>query len=613
MGSLFGRMPPVLRDAAQACRRHLVLAALFSALVNLLYLAPTLYMMQVYDRVLGSGSLFTLLMVTAIVLAALATLAALDHVRIQVLAKMGLRLERQLAGPILSAILGRGAMARGGRGRLGQVLRDFDLFRQGATGPAALALLDAPWTPIYLAIAFMVHPYLGLLALAGSLMLLGLAVANEAAVRGQLKRANAGIAAAYAASEEASVSNDIIVALGMRQALRARHLDERWTANALSAEAGAAGARYSSLIKFLRLSLQSLALGLGAWLAIHRQISAGSIIAASVLLSRALQPIEQVVGAWRILLSAKTALEGMVALFQANPREAEHTRLPDPKGDLAAEHVTVWTSGRERALLHDVSFSLTAGEVLGVIGPSGAGKTTLARVLAGALLPDNGQVRFDLANALDWDSDLLAEHVGYLPQDSRLLAGSIRDNISRFQRFAGADPQALDAKVVAAAQQAGAHALILRLEHGYDTRLGTGGGGLSAGQMQRIALARALYGDPSVLILDEPNSHLDAEGEAALVGALAHAKARGASAVVIAHRTGIISQADKLLLLRNGCAELFGPRQEVLDRLANPTGQLPAANPAPGPEPEPIAERQPSANTQASRGPQTPPSAQSAA
>ncbi len=548
----------------RACRWHLALAFGFSALVNILYLAPTLYMMQVYDRVVPTGGLLTLLFVTVVVFFALATLAFLDHIRSRILVRAGLRLDRQLAGAVLSRVLG----SRDGGARINQAMREFDQFRGAVSGQGALALCDAPWTPIYLLFCFLLHPALGALTFFGGLLLLVLAMFNERSAKPRIEASSKASAAAYAAQETVATQSEIVRALGMRQALIARQLRERDVAVAAQADAQFVGGAYSGTIKFLRLILQSLALGLGALLAVQGEISAGAIIAASVLLSRAVQPIELVVGAWNGIVQARQAWGNLTELFAATAeQDTPRTALPDPKGDLALEGVGVRAPVGDKPLLKHLAFTVSPGEILGVIGPSGAGKTTLARILSGGMAPDVGKVRLDGADYAAWDAERLARHIGYLPQDSVLFAGTIKENISRFAGAMGEAAETVDAKAVAAAKAAGVHELILRLPQGYDTPLGAGGRGLSAGQAQRVALARALYGDPCLLILDEPNSHLDMDGEAALLNAVKAAKARGAAIVLIAHRTGVLGVADRLLVLREGGIEGLGPRDEIAARL----------------------------------------------
>ena len=555
-----------MKAALALCRRHFVAAAAFSALINLLYIVPTLYMLQVYDRVVPTRGLQTLAFLTMVLLFALATLSLLDRIRARLLVRAGVQLDATLAPLILDATLGRPELpiAR-------QALREFDTMRGTLTGPGVLALLDAPWVPIYVLVCFLVHPWIGLLALLGCAILPLIAWANERATRPGLDRAQQIAGASYASQDVLLGSSDTIRALGMRRAMVARQLRQREAMLGAQTEAGFAAGSYLTATKFARLALQSLALGLGALLAVDNLISAGAIFAASFLIARALAPIEQLVGTWKTIVQARQSYQSLEGLLEGTAARPAPTRLPAPRGALSLEGVTVLNDTRDGAILNAISLRIEPGEVIGIVGPSGAGKSTLVRTIAGALLPDRGAIRIDDADIRDWDPEELARHIGYLPQDSALFAGSVGENISRFAAELGADRTTVDGAVVAAAQKVGADALIRRLPNGYDHQLKLGGRGVSAGQAQRIALARAVYDDPSILILDEPNAHLDSEGDAALVAAISALKGQGSTVLIVSHKLGILPVIDKLLVLRDGRVELYGPRDEILPKIAPPS------------------------------------------
>jgi ATP-binding cassette subfamily C protein len=558
-----------LAEALKACRTHFIWAAVFSALVNLLYLTPTIYMLQVYDRVVPTGGITTLLLVTAVAVFALATLATLDWLRTRILVRAGLRLDRQLADRILARMIDLPGKAGGN-----QALREFDAVRTAVSGQGVLALFDAPWTPIYLAACFLLHPLIGVLTLVGAIVLIVLAVLNERDARPRLKRAHDAQLDAYSAQQAVAEQAEVVRALGMRRAGIARQVRQRQAAADRQADAQFTGGRYTGAIKFLRLLLQSLSLGAAAWLAVEGQLSPGAIIAASVLLTRAVAPIELLVGAWPSLVAARTGWKTLTDLFEGTADvDRPVTALPAPAGRLALENVAVRLPGTEQPQVRGVSLKLEPGQTLGVVGPSGSGKTSLARAMAGALKPTVGTVRLDGAEFDAREGDELARHIGYLPQVPSLFAGTVKDNVSRFAAATGASPAEVDRLAVAAAQAAGAHEMILRLPEGYDTVLGPYGAGLSAGQAQRVALARALYGDPVLLVLDEPNSNLDQEGEAALMAAVKDAAARGAAVVIVAHRAGVLARVDRLLMLNGGLVVAEGPREEVLARMRGPTTQ----------------------------------------
>lgn len=562
-------LPAPLAAGLATCRRHLLFAAVFSALLNLLFLAPTIYMMQVYDRVVPTEGRLTLLYLTLVVGFALLVLAALDAVRTRLMILASMRLDRVLARPLLDRLMKMPA------GAAPQGMRDFDTVRQVISGPIATALMDAPWAPLYVIAAFLIHPALGALIIAGGVILFALAVANERATRAGINEGVAKQNQAYAIQEAAVRNAEVIRSLGMRDALLSRQVHERILGQSLSARAQFTGGRYTATTKFVRMFLQSAALGLGAWLAIEREISAGSIIAASVLLSRALQPIEQVVGSWTTVGQFRAAMNNLIALFSIPAPSTPTMQLPIPAGRIDIEQIMM-RAGQSMAL-RSVSVTINAGEILGVVGPSGAGKTALARVIAGAVSPDLGVIRLDGADYADWDPDRLGPFIGYVPQASGLIAGTLRENISR---FAAADAE-IDEKVVAAAKVAGVHEMILRFPGGYDAVLGAGGRGLSAGQSQRVALARALFDQPRVIVMDEPNSALDAEGEAALNRAVLAAKGWGATVIIVAHRPGILRVSDRILALRDGQIVRISPAIEFFNEALAASGASLAAAPAP--------------------------------
>jgi PrtD family type I secretion system ABC transporter len=566
--------------AVAACKRHFVHAALFSAFLNLLYLAPTLYMLQVYDRVVPTRGAATLVMLTAILAGAVITLATLDLIRTRLLVRASARLDRDLAGPILDALL-----RVPGRARTATVLREFDTFRQTMTGVGVLALFDLPWAPIYILVCFLLHPAIAGLAVVGATLLCGLSWLNERRTADPVKTANHSAQLSYAGIDATLAASGVVGALGMRQAMVRRHLRDRRASAALTQDATFTSAGYTSAIKAFRLLLQSLALGLGALLAIEGKISLGSLFAASLLVSRALQPIELVNGAWKNIIQSQAAYKALAELFRARGIPRRPTQLPDPAGAIAVEGVSLASPAGDRAILTNIRFDLAAGESLGIIGPSGAGKSTLVKAIAGILPGVQGVVRLDGAALEDWPEEQLGRAIGYVPQEPTLFRGTIKENIARFQTEL-LPPGVLDQEVIRAAKLCGAHDFILRLPDAYETELGWGGSGLSIGQAQRIALARALFGSPPLLILDEPNASLDADGEAQLAAALDELRANKVTIIIVAHRVGILQSVDKLLLLRDGRIELFGARTAVLARLsgkpaAGPDGEQPGPGSAP--------------------------------
>ncbi|MGY3364438.1 ATP-binding cassette subfamily C protein [Bradyrhizobium sp. GM2.4] len=552
--------PDELRRLLQGCQGYFVTAAIFSLAINLLYLAGPLYMLQVYDRVISSASEVTLLMLTIALLMALLALAGLDAVRARVLTRASIRLDQTIAARVMTAIIHRSAGAGGARS---QLLRDFDTFRQFVTGMGIHAIFDLPWAPIYIAVIFVLHPFLGAFALGCSILLILMALFNEWRVKLPLTEAGEAASRSYSFTEMSLRNTEVVRAMGMTEGLLRRWARDRTRMLERQVSASDRAATMQSIIRFLRLAMQSMILGLGAYLVIERLATVGAMFAASILLGRALQPVEQIVGSWRNLVSARGAFLRIRELLKADPQREVGLTLPRPQGRLSVEGLSYVPPFGSKPILRGVSFAIEPGEVLGIIGPSGAGKSTLSRHLVGVLAPSAGAVRLDGADVSSWIKTSLGQHIGYLPQDIELFADTVAVNISRFQ-------EGEDREVILAARMADVHEMILRLPDGYDTQVGEGGAILSGGYRQRIGLARAIFANPSLLVLDEPSSNLDAEGDAALADCILQLKKRGTTVVIISHRPATIGVADKILVLREGVVEMFGPRAEILARLTRP-------------------------------------------
>jgi ATP-binding cassette subfamily C protein len=559
-----GDVPRPLADALQQCQRHFMAAAVFSLLINILYLAPTIYMLQVYDRVVPTGGKTTLLFVTLALAFALAAMSGLDMVRARLLVRASERVDALLAPRILDQ------MMRSDTGNTAQAMRDFDTIRQTIGTPVIAAMFDAPWTPVFLLVAFMLHFWIGIMAVVAAILLVTLAWSNQRATQAKMEVATTAMASAQNTQQAAAMQGATVRGLGMTGAMVARQLDRRRIALSHMVDAQMVGGRLTATSKFFRMFVQSAALGLGALLAIAGYISAGAIIASSILLSRALAPIEAIIGGWSALATVRAAVHRLSDVLAHIDSTRGYTVLPAPAGHIEVENVGV-RGGDGRTILIGISFRAGPGKILGIIGPNGSGKSTLGRVLVGAIQPALGTVRLDGARLTDWEPAELGRYVGYMPQEPSLFEGTIKENISRFARPSTAEEAAeVDAAVIVAAKEAGVHELILQLPGAYEARLGLMGAGLSLGQAQRIALARALYGVPTVLVLDEPNAFLDNAGETALIGALTRARARGATVVVIAHRRSVVEAADELLVLEEGRPKMMGPSAAIVRRLAAP-------------------------------------------
>ena len=552
----------------------LISVGCFTALINVLMLVPSIYMLQVYDRVLSSQNETTLAMLSLMVVGFFLFIGLLEVVRSFIVIRIGSQLERRFNLRVYQAAFERNLFK--GEGNAGQSLGDLTHIRQFVTGPALFAFFDAPWFPVYLFVIYLFNVWLGVLATAGALLLIALACLNEYMTKKPLGEA-AGFSQQSSQLATSHLHNaETIQAMGMLGSLRKRWFQVHSRFLGLQNQASDTGAVISSLSKTLRLCLQSLVLGLGALLVIKGDMTAGMMIAGSILMGRVLSPIDQLIAVWKQWSGAKLAYRRLDALLQAFPPSDDAMALPAPKGQITFEQVSAGPPGQRAATLHMVNFNLAAGEVLGVLGASGSGKSTLARVLVGVWPTLGGTVRLDGADIHRWNRDQLGPYIGYLPQDIELFSGSIAENIARFSE---ADAQ----KVVAAAQQAGVHEMILRLPQGYDTQLGEDGSGLSGGQKQRVALARAMYGTPSLVVLDEPNSNLDTVGEAALASAIAQLKAQGTTVVLVTHRSSVLAQADKLLVLNEGRLQAFGPSQDVLKALSGAANEQPREKPAQAP------------------------------
>ena len=563
-----------LRVALDALRGALLTVAVFSGFINVLMLSPAIYMLQVYDRVLGSRNETTLVVLSVMVVGAFLFMAALEAIRGWVLVRVGARLDAQLNSRVFTAAFERNLRRAGSN--TAQPIHDLNTVRQTLTGSALLAAFDAPWLPIYLVVIYLMAPGLGWFALGGALVLLVLAVLNERVSKPRLDEAQKYSLQSHQALTNNLRNAEVIEAMGMLPQIR-----ERWHElhrQQLHAQASASDLAtvLSGATKFVRVALQSLVLGFGALLVLEGKMTAGMMIAASILAGRALAPVELLVGNWKQIVSGRQAYARLRELLNVHPPRTKGMTLPVPAGHVSVEMASAAAPGTQRLILKNLSFSIAPGEVVAIIGPSASGKSSLARLLVGIWPALTGSVRLDGASVFDWNKDELGPNIGYLPQDIELFDGTVAENIAR---FGSVDPD----KVVEAARRVDMHEQILRLPQGYDTPLGTDGSNLSGGQRQRIGLARALYGDPSFIVLDEPNSNLDESGERALVEAIRGLKAGGKTVVLITHRVSTLSAADKILVLADGALAAFGPRDEVLKAVqaqaagGTPVRRLPAA------------------------------------
>ncbi|MCW6525398.1 type I secretion system permease/ATPase [Yersinia ruckeri] len=554
-----------LWEALGACRQSFYGVGIFSAIINILMLAPSLYMLQVYDRVLASGNEMTLLMLTLLMVGLCLFMGALEWVRSLVVIRLGTRLDLRLNQRVFNAAFERNL--RDSDSKAGQALTDLTLLRQFVTGNALFAFFDAPWFPLFLCVVFLLHPWLGMLALGGAIFLIILTWLNQRVTRRPLAEANKLSMQATHQANTHLRNAEVIEAMGMLGNMRHRWLSQHYGFIRLQNLASERSAAINALSKSSRIILQSLMLGLGALLAVKGEITAGMMIAGSILVGRVLSPIDQLIGVWKQWVAARQAWHRLHLLLQSHAHRDESMILPAPTGNLSVDHLSFRPDTAQPPRLYNIHFTLRAGETLGILGASGSGKSTLARLLVAVQTPSQGTIRLDGADMNQLDKDVFGAYVGYLPQDIQLFSGTLAENIARF-----AHPDA--EKTVAAAKLAGVHELILSLPQGYDTLLGEGGAGLSGGQRQRVALARAVYGDPCLLVLDEPNASLDMEGDRALLMALEALQQRGCTIVLITHRPALTARAHKLLILNQGSQQRFGSVREVMTELQ----QMSAAN-----------------------------------
>lgn len=544
-----------LQLALKACRSSFVLVGFFSMFVNLLMLVPPMYMLQVYDRVLSTQSEDTLLMLTLLVIFLFAIMGGLELVRSRILVRVGNRLDTMINQRLYSAMFRRSLMAPGGQSA--QPLNDLTSLRQFLTGNSLFAFFDAPWVPIYIGVMFLFHPWLGVFAIIAGIILVILAITNEKSTQKLLSEANSDHIQAQNLANSNLRNAEVLHAMGMLPGIMGRWSKRHHEFLAKQSQASDRAGALTNTSKVFRLMAQSLILGLAALLVLKGELTGGMVIAGSILMGRALAPIDQMIGGWKGFVSARGAYKRLNELLTQIPEEKQRMSLPRPEGYLSVENIAAAPPGTRTITLRGISFKVDRGEHVGIIGPSAAGKSTLARVLLGIWPSQAGDVRLDGGDITQYNRDELGPHIGYLPQDIELFDGTISENIARFGK--------VDAeRVVKAAKKAGVHEMVLELPAGYDTMISAGSGSLSGGQRQRIGLARALYGDPVLIVLDEPNANLDEAGERALAQSINTVKKEGATLFVISHRQSVLKHMDKLLVMKDGQLSMFGPRDQVL-------------------------------------------------
>ena len=578
-----------LQRALAACRGSFLTTAFFSLFVNLLMLVPAIYMLAIYDRVLMSGSESTLMMLTVITVFLFLVLGGLEWIRSRILVATSARLDEHLGERVFNAIFAQ-SLTSSGAVSTAQPLNDLLQIRQFLTGQGLLAFFDVPWIPIYVGLMFLFHASFGAVAVLSILLLAGLAIWNELATRTDLADANRELIEATQFTQRNLRNAEVIEAMGMLPRLRSRWQAKQFRVLALQSQASIKAGLINAFARTYRLAIQSLVLGLGAYLAIRKDISPGLVISGSILLGRALAPLDQMIAGWRGFLGAREAYQRLDTLLRTTPERSSRMSLPLLRGQVKLEDLVIAVPGRSAPILNGITLTIEPGTTVALIGPSAAGKSTLARAILGLHSPVRGRLCLDGADVHNWDRTQLGQYVGYLPQDVELLDGTVAENIARFGKVESD-------RVVEAAQWAGIHEMVLTLPQAYDTPLIGGSVALSAGQQQRIGIARAIYGRPRVVVLDEPNANLDMAGEAALMTTIQQLQRDGCTVVVVTHRTNVLQVAQKIAMIVGGKLALYGPREEVLAAIAQPaqpavpsrrtgSASMPRVMPAvPGPKP----------------------------
>lgn len=561
-----------LSQAYGRFRAIMATTILFSFFINLLMFVGPLYMLQIYDRVLSSRNEFTLVMLTGIAVALLMSYGLLEFIRSKLLVRAGLQFDAAVANPTFNRVVRQKTVNPASGAQI--ALSDIDKVREFMTGQGILAFFDAPWVPLFLALCFAFHPWLGIVATVGAVIIFILALVNEFATRNTLQEASQATQQASTFVSATMQNAEVIRAMGMERQLTVRWGKQHEEALLHQATASGRAGGIVASSKFVRMSLQVAILGVGAYLVLLQEVSPGIMIAASIVMGRALAPVEQAVGQWKQFVGARQAHKRLVQLFQAMDDEPSRLTLPDPKGEIRVEQLFATIPGTRKSVLKNINFALAPGEVMALVGPSGSGKSTLVRHLVGAVPPASGTIRLDGTEVQHWDIEQLGRNMGYLPQDVKLFKGSVAENIGRF------DDEASDEEIVAAATISGAQDMIQSLSDGYGTDVGEDGRSLSGGQRQRVGLARAVFREPSIVILDEPNSNLDSAGEQALMQCITKLKEMHKTVILVTHKTNLLSLTDKTLMLVEGAVQKFGPTREVFAPKKAPTKTVARQQPA---------------------------------